>query len=153
MPISIECATHEQYHSVSILIDEIQKSPTLGLEDLYVLLSGLPGFEDEGRSQAEIEGNYVRVFCASLLTDLLAQDVAVRWKRVYRFYSFQMVIDPARRKFSVHFRDEFAIKRSIHVWALDEADAIQIIAHNGYGHAGGMTLFAKRIEKAELALA
>jgi hypothetical protein len=85
-----------------------------------------------------------------LLTDRLTQDVAVRWNRVYRFYSFQSATDPNRKKFVVHFLDEFAIRRTIHVWALDEAEVIQIIARNGYGCAGGMTLFPKRIEKAGL---
>jgi hypothetical protein len=61
MPISIQCATHYQYYSVYNLIDAVQKSPTLGLEQFFALVSGLPGFEDKGRSEAERLGNYVRV--------------------------------------------------------------------------------------------
>lgn len=153
MPISIECPTHEQYGAVADLIHVLSDSPVLGLERFYVLLSGLPGFEDKGLSEAENKGNYVRVSFACLLTDLLAEDIAIRWNRVYHFHQLQARRNPELRKIAVHFRDEFAMKRSVHVWARNEIDAIQILARDGYGHAGGKPLFPTQIEKAVFASA
>lgn len=147
--IVIECSTHRQYYSISNLIDEIRKSPTLGLEQVYDLLSSLPGFTDEGRSEAEVKGNFVQVRWASLLTDRLSQTVSVRWERVYHLHQFLMPRNRDMHKFSVHFHDEFGIGRSIRVFAFDEVDAIQSVAREGYGHAGGKRLLPDRIDKAE----
>jgi hypothetical protein len=149
MSISIECSTHRQYYSISNLIDEIRKSPTLGLEQVYALVSSLPGFTDEGRSEPEIKGNFVKVYLTSLLTDRLSDNLPVRWERAYHLHQFLMPRNRDVQQFSVHFRDEFGIGRSIRAFALDEVDAIQSVAREGYGHAGGKRLFPNRIEKAE----
>jgi hypothetical protein len=149
MSISIECSTHCQYYSISNLIDEIRKSPTLGLEQVYALVSSLPGFKEEGRTEHEVKGNFVQVCWTSLLADRLSQNVLVRWERVYHLHQFLMPRNRDVQQFSVHFRDEFSIGLSIRVFALDEVDAIQSVAREGYGHAGGKRLFPNRIEKAE----
>jgi hypothetical protein len=149
MSISIECPTHCQYYALSNLMDEIRKSPTLGLEQVYALASHLPGFMDEGCSEPEVKGNFVQVRWTSVLTDRLSQNIPVRWERVYHLLQFLMPRNRNMQKFSVHFRDEFGVGRSIHVFALDEAGAIHSVAREGYGHAGGKRLFPNRIEKAE----
>lgn len=152
MAISIESPTHEQYTAVDALISEVRDSPRLGLEQFYVLLSGLPGFEDEGLSEMEIAGNFVQVYFDCSLTDLLAQAIAIRWHPVCLFHQFQARRNPEMLKFTVHFRDELAMKRNIQLWAINEDDAIRTVERDGYGHAYGKPLFPLEIEKAELAV-
>ncbi len=110
MSIRIKCPTYEQYNAVDDLINEIHESPKLGLHQFYILLSGLRGFEDKGRSSAEVGGNSVRVHYTCTLTDRFAVSIAVRWDRVYHFYQFLMPANPEQRKFSVRFRDEFGVQ-------------------------------------------
>lgn len=147
MSISINCPTHELYGAVDNLIQEIHKSPRLGLKQFYALLSSLPGFKNEGRTTEELKCNSVRVFYNCTQTDRLAVGISVRWERVYQFLHFLMPRNPSMPRFSVHFRDEFAISRSIYIFAQNEMDAIQTVAREGYGHAGGIALFPTHIEK------
>lgn len=151
MSITIQSPSYEQYTAIDSLISEVRDSPRLGLEQFYVLISGLPGFKDEGLSEKEIAGNFVRVYVDCSLTDLLAQAVSIRWKPVCLFHQFQVRRNPEMQKFTVHFRDELAMKRSIELWALNEEDAIRTVERDGYGHAYGKWLFPIEIEKAELA--
>lgn len=146
MPITIG-TSEEEYDSVDWLISELVRSETAGFQQVRDLLEPLPGFSDEGLTDAERAGNYVRVFHYATFTDLLAADTPVRLHPVTLASR-----PPARQsqpKFAVHYRDVFCMRRIVHVFAESGDDAARCIMEDGYGYADGHTLFPRKIECVE----